>query len=360
MAHGGRHEHYFAIISGRRCDVGASLVRALFWVLSLLYRCAMAVRGVYYRLAGQRVEAPVVSVGNLTVGGTGKSPLVALVARRLAEMGHRPLVVSRGYRKSGDGPGDEAADMRRRLPATAAHVESPDRVAAIREALGREPRDVVVLDDGFQHLRLRRDLDIVTIDATEPFGYDYCLPRGLLREPLSALGRAGLVVITRSDQVAAERLKEIEARVRRYVRCGAPVVHAVHAPRGLLGMDGRCEPVEGLRGARVFAFSGIANPAAFERTLESLGAKVAGRMEFADHHGYTVGDVTAILEAAARAGAERMVTTTKDVVKVSVGDLGAAWPADVRLEALEVEMELREGPGVLDGLLRRVVGGKTD
>jgi len=356
MSHRRQHELFLDIVSGRRSGIDASLLRGGLWLLSLAYRAYMAARAVYYRLAAERVNVPVISVGNLTVGGTGKSPLVALVARRLAELGRRPLVVSRGYRRAGDGPGDEAADMRRHLPPSAAHVESPDRVAAIRQSLAREAPDVAVLDDGFQHLRLRRDLDIVAIDATQPFGYGHCLPRGLLREPLAALRRAGLVVLTRSDQVSAEELAVIESRVRRYVRPDVLIVRATHAPRQLVGLDGAAEPATALRGVKVLALSGIANPAAFARTLESLGASVVARREFADHHAYTAADVGEVVRAAAEAGAERIVTTSKDFVKLAAGEVRAAWPQGARVAALEIEMELAGGATVLDGVLRRVVG----
>jgi tetraacyldisaccharide 4'-kinase len=356
MSHRRQHELFLDIVSGRRSGIDASLLRGGLWLLSLPYRAFMAARSFYYRFAAQRVDVPVISVGNLTVGGTGKSPLVALVARRLAELGHRPLVVSRGYRRTGDGPGDEAADMRRHLPPSAAHVESSDRVAAIRQSLAREARDVAVLDDGFQHLRLRRDLDIVAIDATRPFGYGHCLPRGLLREPLAALRRAGLVVLTRSDQVGAEELAAIESRVRCYVRRDVLIVRAVHAPRQLTGLDGKVEPPTALRGAKVLALSGIANPAAFARTLESLGATLVARREFADHHAYTAADVREVARAAAEAGAERIVTTSKDFVKLAAGDARTAWPDGARVVALEIEMELTGGATLLDGIMRLVVG----
>jgi len=356
-----RHQAWFRLISGERRGIAASLARGGLWCLSLVYRGGMAVRRLYYRLAAVHVELPVVSVGNLTVGGTGKTPLVVLVARRLAAMGHRPLVVSRGYKREGPGPGDEAAAIRRQLPPEAAHVESPDRVAAIRSAVANHSVDVAVLDDGFQHLRLRRDLDIVTVDATRPFGFGHLLPRGLLREPVSALRRAGAVVITRSDQASAEDIARIEARVRAYLPPDAPLLHAVHAPTALVTIDGRSESPETLNGADVFAFCGLANPAAFHRTLADLGARVAAARDYPDHHAYGEADIADIIEAARVAGggaAVRIVTTSKDFVKVASGPLAAAWPADMQPAALEVEMRLSEGEAALDDALRRAVAAR--
>jgi tetraacyldisaccharide 4'-kinase len=358
MSNSNSHDAYFSIISGRRRDVGASLMRGLLWVLSLLYRSAVAVRRAYLRFAAERAEIPVISVGNLTVGGTGKTPLVTLLARRLAEMGHRPLVVSRGYKKTGDGPGDEAAAMRQQLSASAAHIESPDRAGGIRKALAQSPRDVAILDDGFQHMRLARDLDIVTIDATRPFGYGHVLPRGLLREPIAALRRADAVVITRSDQVTGDELDWIGEQIRANTIADTPVLRAVHAPTYLTTLDGDRENLDTLKDVAVMAFCGLANPGAFRMTLEGLGARVVGARDFADHHPYTAGDVAGIIKAARAAGARKIVTTGKDMVKVSEGDIAAIWPEDLRPVALEIEIRFSEGPDALDALLRQVVTAK--
>ena len=358
MSNSNTHATYFSIISGRRRGVGAALVRGGLWVLSLLYRSAVAVRRAVLHFASERVEIPVISVGNLTVGGTGKTPLVTLLARRLAEMGHRPLVVSRGYKRSGPGPGDEAAAMRRQLPASAAHIESPDRAAGIRKALAELPRDVAILDDGFQHMKLARDLDIVTIDATRPFGYGHVLPRGLLREPIAALRRADAVVITRSDQVTGDELDWIGEKVRANTAGDTPVLRAVHAPTHLTTLDGDRESLEALKDVAVMAFCGLANPGAFRMTLEGLGARVVGARDFPDHHPYATGDVAGIIEAARAAGARKIVTTGKDRVKVSEGDIAATWPEDLKPVALEIEIRFSDGPGALDALLKKVVAAQ--
>ena len=352
----GGHEGFFRLLSGERRGLGPAVLRGLLWLAALPYGGFMAARRLWYRVAAVRGGMPVVSVGNLTVGGTGKTPLAAAVARRLAAMGRRPVVVSRGYKRPGDAPGDEAADLQRTLPAGAAHAESADRVAAVRQAAATGAHDVAVLDVGFQHLRLRRELDIVTVDATRPFGYGHLLPRGLLREPLGALRRAGAVVLTRSDQVSAEALARTEARVRQHLRPGAAVVHAMHVATRLVAPDGASESPEVLRGTRVLAFCGLGNPAAFHRTLADLGAVVVATRDYADHHAYGAADVADIAGAAAAAGAERIVTTTKDFVKAASGDLLEAWPAGMHPAAVEIEMRFREGASALDDLLRAAVG----
>jgi len=348
---------YLALVSGRRRGAGAIVLRGVLWAASMLYRMAMAVRRGYYRVASRRVAVVVISVGNLTVGGTGKTPLVALVARRLAALGHRPVIVSRGYKRAaGQEAGDETSDLRRLLPASVRQLEACDRYAALADAIRCEPFDVAVLDDGFQHLRLWRNLDVVTVDATQPFGYGYCLPRGLLREPLSALRRAGAVVLTRCDQATAEALADVERRVRAYLRPGAVVLHAVHRATRLLMADGTSGPLESIRGRPCFAFCGLGNPEAFHRTLADLGAVEAGRRDFDDHHVYTSADVSGLVEAARAAGAEWIVTTTKDFAKAVAPGLREQWPACVPLAAVEVEMELSEGNEALDALLRPLVG----
>lgn len=353
-----RQKAYFDLISGRTGGFAAGLQRGLLALAAGLYRAAMAVRRGYYRVAARRVALPVVSVGNLTVGGTGKTPLVALLARRLVAMGHRPVVVSRGYKSTPGRMGDETAALRDELPPVVVQVESPDRWAALQRIVAAEPHDVAILDDGFQHIRLRRDLDIVAIDATQPFGFGHCLPRGLLREPVSALGRAQVVVITRSDQVEAGLLSQIEARVREHLPPEGLVLHASHRPTGLLLPGGEQEPVDLLNGRRCFAFCGLANPGAFYRTLADLGVDVAATRDLADHHAYSRQDIAEIVRAAGDANAEWIVTTTKDFAKVADDELSAAWPQDRPLAALKIEIALAEGNDALDGLLKNLVGAE--
>jgi tetraacyldisaccharide 4'-kinase len=219
-----------------------------------------------------------------------------------------------------------------------------------------EPHDVAILDDGFQHLRLRRNLDLVAIDATQPFGYGHCLPRGLLREPASALRRADAVVITRSDQAPPEALAAIERTVRRYLPPGAPVLRAVHRPTQLLRADGEAAPLEAVRGRACYLFCGLGNPEAFRRTVEDLGAIVVGSRDFADHHPYTAADVDAVAEAARAVGAEWILTTTKDFAKAADNDLGPLWPDTAHTAAVEIELTLADGDHALDELLRPLVG----
>lgn len=296
-----------------------------------------------------RVDAPVVCVGNITTGGTGKTPCVEWVVRVLAARGRRPGVLSRGYRASrdertGGGPaGDEARMLGRALPGVAL-VQDPDRVRGARELL-RRGCDSIVLDDGFQHRRLARDLDLVLVDATRPFGLPwrdgvaprYLLPRGLLREPLRGLARAHACVLTRCDLVDAERAERIAEQVRA-VAPGLPIVRTAHRPRALVDPDGERFDLERLAGAQVDLVSGIGNADAFEATVVARGARVGEHRRFGDHHDYVPSDLVGL------GGPGRfVVTTAKDAVK-----LEGAHPA---LFVLEIGLEVLEGRAVLDALL---------
>jgi tetraacyldisaccharide 4'-kinase len=273
--------------------------------------------------------------------------MVAWVAHRLKAMGLRPGVLLRGY-KAGDGPGDEE-QLLKELCGDCPVVANPDRLAGALEAMAGGA-DVMILDDGFQHLRLRRDLDIVLIDATNPFGYGHCLPRGLMREPLGALRYADDLVITRSDAVGPAELAALHQRLAALApRAG--IHHAVHAPTHFLtGADKH--PTTALAGRKVFAFCGIGNPQSFFATLEALGAAVVGRLALDDHAAYTVARVKALRENASEANAEILVTTRKDGVKLAGVDLG------LPLWQLVVEMDLMDGEAALVEKIRHACAPK--
>ncbi|MBT3277834.1 MAG: tetraacyldisaccharide 4'-kinase [Phycisphaerales bacterium] len=314
--------------------------------LGLCYGAAMWVRALAFRIGLRRSYAPgvpVICVGNLTVGGTGKTPVVATVVSLLQAMGRRPMILSRGY-KSKDGQSDEAMLLEKLTGAPV--VVDPDRVDGAVAAIGRGA-DVLVMDDGFQHLRLRRDLDIVLIDATNPFGGGWCLPAGLLREPVSGLKRAGLVVITRGAQVAPAALAKLERSVRR--RTSVPILFAHHAPKEFRSLTGETAPLDSLTAPAV-AFCGLGNPDGFFATLEAVGVELAGTTHCADHAHYTP-ELMAQLEAvAAESGATSLVTTEKDGVK-----LDPAW-FTMPLWQLAIEMQFSGSDATLRDALSAALG----
>jgi tetraacyldisaccharide 4'-kinase len=283
-------------------------------------------RGVLHSHA---LDCPVVSIGNLTVGGTGKTPAVELAVRTLADLGHRPAVLSRGYGRSGGGvqivadaasirldaeeAGDEPFLLARRLPGVPV-VVGPNRYEAGRVARARFGVTAVVLDDGFQHRTLRKDLEILMARAAQPWGNGRLLPGGPLREPLGGLARAHLVVATGARRL--DEAAEVTQAVR-HVAPAVPVLTAVHVPTECFESGGmRFVALEALGGARLLAFAGIGSPAGFRRTLRETAATVVDFQEFADHHWYTREELAGLERRAVEMRADGFVTTEKDWVRL--------------------------------------------
>lgn len=314
------------ILEGGGGGAGA-LLRAGLWAPGKAYGLAMRWRRAAYRqgfLHSFRSPLPVISIGNLTAGGSGKTPFTVMVARRLAQSGKRPAVLLRGYRQSADGLSDEAALYEKLCPGLIVQAGS-DRVAGAARAEARGA-DVLLMDDGFQHLRLVRDLDIILVDATSPWGGGNTIPGGLLREPKSALRVAGAVVVTRSDQVDAATLAATLEEIRRLAP-EAMLLTARHRPARLASLGGDSLPMETLRGRAVVALSGIARPEAFHRTLAELGANVASAFSGRDHDDFDGDFLARALEAAENCGAV-VVTTEKDRVKKIFASMADNNPVD--------------------------------
>lgn len=310
-------------MSGAARGITPTLLRGGLSIVSPLYATLMRARNKRYDLGlgVKRLPRPVVSVGNITTGGTGKTPVVQWLCERLRAAGQRPAVLMRGYKAQPGERGDEQAmleDLLDRDGVTPVVVRAhPSRHAAGQAVLQDHPDvSVFVMDDGFQHRRLARDFDLVLIDACEPFGYGRVIPRGLLREPLSGLRRADAFLITRADQVDAGVIDAILSRVRA-IHPAAPVYRCSHVHVGLRSADGVVHPMEELAGRRYFAFAGIGNPAGLEAQLQHLPGELVGREWFPDHWGYAPRDIDRVRAAAEAAGAGLIVTTEKDWVKVA-------------------------------------------
>lgn len=294
-----------------------------------------------------RAAVPVIAVGNITVGGTGKTPMVEWVARWYRRRGVRVAILSRGYGQT-EGMNDEGRVLDENLP-DVPHLQDPDRVRLAQIAVEELEAEVLVLDDGFQHRRLARDLDIVLLDALDPFGLGRLLPRGLLREPARSLRRAGVVVLSRADLVSEAERRAIRAEAER--RAG-PLrwVEARHAANDLSDDQGRSWPLAELAGKEVAAFCGIGNPEGFRRTLETLGVTPKGFRVFPDHHSYTAADVADLSGWVQGLGAELALTTQKDSVKLRAETLG-----NVPLRAVRIGLEITEGAALLEADLGRLV-----
>jgi tetraacyldisaccharide 4'-kinase len=331
------------IVSGRRRGVFAALTRVALRVGSVPYGWVVNARNRGFDRDGadvHRVDAPVVSIGNLTVGGTGKTPMVEWICRYFRQQEVRVAILSRGYRAGADGRNDEALELELALP-DVPHLQNPDRVASATVAVDELASQLLVLDDGFQHRRLARDFDIVLLDATEPFGYDRLLPAGTLREPVASLDRAHAIVLSRADMLDAAGREAICRRAATY-NATAVWCEVEHRPAALLSAHGDREPLEALAGAPVVAFCGIGNPAGFRHTLDRLGAKVAAWREFPDHHDYTRDDVTELAELLRTTHAKFAICTRKDLVKLRVQTIAGA-----PLRAIGVELQFVAGEQAL-------------
>jgi tetraacyldisaccharide 4'-kinase len=299
------------------------------YLLSLPYGAAVRLRSRFYSIGlwkTKRLPCPVISVGNITVGGTGKTPLVMALAKGLMERGIPVGVLSRGYKgkktlgrpvsdgktislspeESGDEPFLIAASLKG-IPV----LVGKDRFVTGQMALQRFRVSGLLLDDGYQHLQLHRDLNILLIDSRVGFGDFHLLPRGILREPLAHLRRSHLFLLTKVERL--EDCKDLEARIRR-IHPSAPMFHSNYKAVGLIGPNGEWEEIESLKGKKVLSLSGIADPGHFSYLLERSGMRVAEEVVFPDHHAYGAGDLTSLLKKVNPL--EWIVTTEKDMVKL--------------------------------------------
>lgn len=328
-------------------------MRMLLWPLSLLYGAAIRLRLWLYAagwLKQKRLKAPVISVGNLTVGGTGKTPMVIWIAEKFLAEGKRVAILSRGYRGA-NGTSDEIELMKFRLQGRVAFGVGKNRFAEGQRIESQQPVDVFLLDDGFQHLQLARDLDILLMDASRRLAGETLLPAGCLREPLSAMSRANILVFTRTENMpgAAETIQKLNQY---------PVFAAATQLVGFRRLSG---DISLLSSAEIgtgpfFAFCGLGNPEAFFRDLRDWGLAVCGQMTFPDHHRYSEEDVSQIQLGAKRAGANAFVTTEKDEqnlssvgfkhapVYVSVIDLDVSPETDFK-NALDQSLQRGTGAG---------------
>ena len=323
------------------------------WVLlSQLYSLAMRVRAWLYRrgvISRRRLRNPVISVGNLTVGGTGKTPFVAYLAGVLKSAGYQPVILSRGYRGKAEHSTLVVSDGRKVLCDAASSGDEPFLLASqlpgVRVAVGKDrhrsgtlveqdagDRVVHILDDGFQHLRLKRNLDILLVDATDPFGGGKLLPAGRLREPLAAMGRADLVVITRSHLVG--EIADLEAVIRRHNKL-TPISYFYHDAVGVFDLKSRKQfRTRAFMGRRVIALAAIGNPGLFIQDLEHYQMDVRDQLLFPDHHPYSQSDLDQALESVDEHGAEALMTTEKDAVRLQALEFGAGRIFVLKIEAL--------------------------
>jgi len=317
------------------------LLRVLLWPISPLYGQLVRLRVCLYEkgiLKRRRLAKPVISVGNLTVGGTGKTPMVIWLAQRLMAEGKRVGILSRGYKGSGS-TSDEIELMKSRLQVPNAGFHPPGNSGAIfgvganRFEQGKHLEasvDVFVLDDGFQHLALARDVDILLVDASQPLARQALLPTGRLREPVSAMARADILIFTRTETVSGS-----SAAIEKFQ--DFPVFSAATRLIGFrrLGHGSAIIPLEQIGAGPFYAFCGIGNPRAFFQDLQNWNLPLTERCEFPDHHRYDARDASELEEAARRAGAKALLTTEKDAQNLHSVEF-SAMPVFIVLVELEI------------------------
>lgn len=333
------------LVSGRKTGLTAMLLRGGLRFVEFPYSWGMRLRNRRYdrqQAEIHRAGVPVISVGNLTLGGTGKTPLVEWLARYFRRSEMRVSIVSRGYGAEQGERNDEALELELALP-DVPHLQNPNRVEAAQLAIDELDTQLILLDDGFQHRRLGRDLDIVLLDATEPFGFGHVLPRGTLREPLGGLARAQVVVLSRADMLDSAARAKVRQRAARLAP-QALWCEVMHKAAVLLDATSGEQSLASLQGKRIAAFCGIGNPAGFRHTLETLGCVVDCWREFPDHYRYRREDVESLTTWAA--GADQILCTRKDLVKLGVTSLGG-----VPLQAVSVQLEFLTGQAELEEIL---------
>ncbi|MDR2344672.1 MAG: tetraacyldisaccharide 4'-kinase [Planctomycetaceae bacterium] len=348
-------EWFRQLVSGKRCGIRAGLLRIFFCCISFFYWFVSQCRNFLYDykiLKIHKVDIPVISVGNLTLGGTGKSPMVAWLCEYFIEQGKIPAIISRGYRRKNTKSGsesnlksesklnlisgksnaadnadndmfevnDEYLELAFRVP-DVYHFQNRDRVVAIRKLLSFAAAkgskvDLAILDDGMQHRRLKRDFEIVLLDAMEPFGYGYIFPRGMLRESVRSLDRADVILLSRADLISAEERKQIEAFVNK-ITSKAIYAEIIHTPQKIFYFGGNETNVKTIREKNILAFCGIGNPNAFYATVKNISDGRIRFEKYPDHYGYTKNDVIEIVQKAIESNVDLILCTMKDFVKIN-------------------------------------------
>jgi len=352
-------DYIYLLMTDRVGGPVASLSKFFLYLLSFLYGLAIKIM-VFLRRNGtlptMHLEAKVISVGNITLGGTGKTPLVELVARIFVDRGKKVSILTRGYKIPAKGNreeiGDEPALLRMKLPQVNVLV-GPDRVKTGQAAIYTYGADVLVLDDGFQYWSLSRDVDILAIDTTNPFGNGCLLPRGILREPVGDIVRASVVVMTKTDLAGPQEVDALKRKIKS-INPDAFVFASVHKPVKFLefasfeklqtAASQNIElPLESIKGKDIVALCGIGNPDYFIKTLEKLGAAVKAQILFQDHHPYDFTDLEYVSKKCQDASTSMIVTTEKDMIKLKplIQRHALAFESlQIKFSALEIRLEI--------------------
>ncbi|OAM92739.1 lipid-A-disaccharide kinase [Pelosinus fermentans] len=370
--------YLYRLIHGEEPGILTDFLLGVLHIFSVIYGWAVLCKLALYKygiLRQHKLNCHVISLGNITVGGTGKTPTAQRLATIIRDMGYRVVILNRGYRAGWRGQiglvsdgekiymsaaeaGDEAYLLAKSLPKVSVVIGS-NRIITGEYAVNELKADVIILDDGFQHWQLARDLDIVLIDSLNMFGNQFMLPRGTLREPLSNLSRAQIFLLTKIDQSSLEAREMIYSTLDQYNK-KALVVESIHKPRCFVeieewykGTIGRKNvPLESVRGHKVLAFSAIGNPSSFEQTILDLGVSDVCGVRYVDHHDYTMAEMQYIMQKAVDENVYALVTTEKDAVKIPAEFIHSDRP--LPLYVLSIAVFFTEGYEDLMGLIKKV------
>ena len=329
-------DYLYSLATDRRRGLFESLIKGILSVFSVVYGLTVRIIIFIKRRNRCRLNCQVISVGNLTLGGTGKTTTVEFVAKYLAAQGHKVAVLSRG-RAGAQNLGDEPAMLSKKLDGLPV-IADADRIRGAKKAIAEFGSDTVILDDGLQQWHIKKDLEIITIDAGCPFGNGYLLPRGILRQPLSSLRRADVFVLTKTNLYPDTR--KIKDTLARFFP-SALVIETIHRPAGFyeLSQPRHWLPVDALAGQPVALFCGIGDPGSFEKLTSGLGAKVELFLRFSDHYCYTAADLLKISAAARDKKINILITTEKDAARFC--DIRSMLP-DLRILVLMIELGFKD------------------
>lgn len=374
--------YLYKLVHGEQPGHFAAFLLGLLQGFSMIYGWAVRLKLRLYRhglLKQHKLPCHVISLGNITVGGTGKTPTAQRLAMIIRDMGYRVVILNRGYRAGWRGKvglvsdgnkiymtateaGDEAYLLAKSLPGISV-VIGRDRIITGEYAVKELKADVIILDDGYQHWQLARDLDIVLIDSLNMFGNNFMLPRGTLREPLPNLDRAQVFLLTKVDQSTNDARDVIHTTLDRYNNT-ALVVESIHKPRCFVeieewykGMRVTDVALETIRGQKVLAFSAIGNPSSFEQTILDIGVAQVSGVRYADHHDYTMVEMQYIMQRAVDEKAYALVTTEKDAVKIPAEFIHSNRP--LPLYVLSIAVHFTEGYEDLMGLIENIAVKKA-
>lgn len=374
--------YFIYLIHSKESDgVFMTLILGVFYIFSLVYEQLVNMKLLCYKagiLGKERLNCFVISLGNITVGGTGKTPTAQRLARDIRDMGYKVVILNRGYRSKWHGEvgivsdgknlhmdaaeaGDEAYMLAKHLPNVPVLIGA-ERAVTGKYAIEHFGAEVAILDDGYQHWQLIRDMDILLVDAVNVFGNGHLLPRGTLRESMSHISRADVCLITKVDQAEVGAGEYIRETVHKY-NANAKIVESIHQPRcfiplaeWFIDLSSEGVSVESISGKQIMAVSAIGNPASFEQTLRDLGAEILESIRYPDHHEYTVKEMQDVQQQADALGAESIVITEKDAVKIPSEFAKANW--NIPIFVICVEVKFQAGAKEFQTELRRRLSEK--